>query len=250
MKKTLKLTNLLAILVLAIAMILTATACGAKTQSIQVDVSAAKVVYTVGEEFDSSGIKVTATLSDGTTKEVSLADCSFSGFNSSETTESQKITVTYDGFFAEYTVKINPDNPYIGKTFYGTNSGDMGFGSMVFLLRLEIVDETHAVYSSILYAFGAGSPAETYQGWIDSFTTDDDGNPNFEMGAIVNCTYSINVEDGEKIVALEIPQDDDGNPDCEYMSLPTALAIYAAPVEYKLTVADNGQHTLVNAYAE
>ena len=47
----------------------------ATVESIAVDTTGAKTVFVYGEKFSTDGLKVTATMSDGTTKDVPLADC-------------------------------------------------------------------------------------------------------------------------------------------------------------------------------
>ena len=46
--------------------------------SITLDVTGAKTTYNVGDKFTADGVKVTAHMSDETTSEVALADCTVS----------------------------------------------------------------------------------------------------------------------------------------------------------------------------
>ena len=73
-----------------------------------------KTTYTVGEELDLSGMKVTALYDDGTEVEIDNADCEVTGYNP-ETTGVQKLTVSYGDYSAtfEVTVKEIEDNPEI-----------------------------------------------------------------------------------------------------------------------------------------
>ena len=64
-----------------------------------------KQEYSIGEELDTTGVVVTATYSDGSTKDVS-AQANFSGF-SSETKGTCTVTVTFEGKTAEFTCTID-----------------------------------------------------------------------------------------------------------------------------------------------
>ena len=55
-----------------------------------------KTEYTVGDELDLDGMKVTAKYSDGTTKDIAVTDCEVSGYDTTKTGE-QTVTVTYEG---------------------------------------------------------------------------------------------------------------------------------------------------------
>lgn len=109
--------------VLAVGTCVAFTACNTSEEnptvsSISVDASDAKTQYVVGDVFDSAGLKVTATMSDKTTSTVALADCTFSGFDSSTAVEAQEITVTYSAKTAKYTVSIAAEE-FVEKTYTG-----------------------------------------------------------------------------------------------------------------------------------
>ena len=72
---------------------------------IGISVSGYKTVYTQGEQFDTTGLVVTATLSDNTQKEVSEG-YTITGFDSSMPIDSQTITVSYKGKTATFGIKI------------------------------------------------------------------------------------------------------------------------------------------------
>lgn len=94
---------------------ITVTASG-KTTTFEISVSEAsitaisvttmptKVNYHIGKEFDSTGVVVTATLSDGNTIDVTK-DCTYSGFDSSSPKQCE-ITVTYGNFTCTFEVTI------------------------------------------------------------------------------------------------------------------------------------------------
>ena len=94
--------------------------------SITLDVTGAKTVYEEGEEFTADGVKVTAHMSDETTSEVALADCTVS--TPDMTTEgTKKVTVTYQGKTAEYDITVNAAPKYVVKfnTLGGSEIADV-----------------------------------------------------------------------------------------------------------------------------
>ena len=76
----------------------------ASITAISVTTMPSKVNYHVGKEFDSTGIVVTATASDGNTIDVTK-DCTYSGFDSSSPKQCE-ITVHYGGFTCTFEVTI------------------------------------------------------------------------------------------------------------------------------------------------
>ena len=79
--------------------------------SIAVKTNPTKTEYTVGDTADYTGLVITLTYSDSSTKDVtySSGDSSFvfAGFDSSAAAESQTITVSYGGTTTTFTVKIS-----------------------------------------------------------------------------------------------------------------------------------------------
>ena len=71
--------------------------------SITLDVTGAKTTYNVGDKFTADGVKVTAHMSDETTSEVALTDCTVSTPDMA-TEGTKKVTVTYQGKTAEYDI--------------------------------------------------------------------------------------------------------------------------------------------------
>ena len=65
-----------------------------------------KTVYTQGEQFDATGLVVTATLSDKTQKVIAVGDYEVTGFDSSNQDNKQTITITYKGQTATFDIKI------------------------------------------------------------------------------------------------------------------------------------------------
>lgn len=76
----------------------------ASTTAISVTTMPSKVNYHIGKEFDSTGIVVTATASDGNTIDVTK-DCTYSGFDSSSP-KVNTITVNYNVLTTELNVTI------------------------------------------------------------------------------------------------------------------------------------------------
>lgn len=74
--------------------------------SIAITAPPTKQTYMVGEELDLTGLVVTATYSNKTQAQVPISAVSVSGFNSSKPATGQKVTVTYLGKKATFTVDI------------------------------------------------------------------------------------------------------------------------------------------------
>lgn len=81
----------------------------ATVSSIAIQSKPTKTVYTVGEKFDASGLKVKVTMSDGTTKTIT------SGFTLSNPDMSKagtkSVTVTYSGKTVSFTITVKDANP-------------------------------------------------------------------------------------------------------------------------------------------
>ena len=75
-------------------------------ESIAVDTTGAKTVFAYGEKFSTDGLKVTATMSDGTTKDVALADCQISTPDMTKP-GTRSVSVRYEGKSARYTITVN-----------------------------------------------------------------------------------------------------------------------------------------------
>ncbi|CAG9614130.1 3',5'-cyclic adenosine monophosphate phosphodiesterase CpdA [Bacillus rhizoplanae] len=78
--------------------------------SIDITKPPAKTVYRIGESLDLTGMVVTGTYIDGSTRVEEVRPSDVSGFNSSTAAASQKLTVKVRGKTATYTVEIKPKN--------------------------------------------------------------------------------------------------------------------------------------------
>lgn len=78
--------------------------------SIDITTLPAKTVYRLGESLDLTGMAVTGTYIDGSTRQEEVRASDVSGFNSSAAAASQTLTVTVRGKTATYTVEIKPKN--------------------------------------------------------------------------------------------------------------------------------------------
>ena len=76
-------------------------------QSINITIPATKLTYNIGDSLDISGMVVTGTYSDNSTKVETVTGSSITGFDSSAPAASQVLTVTVDGKTTNYTVSIN-----------------------------------------------------------------------------------------------------------------------------------------------
>ena len=102
--------NIIVMVVLALtlaATALTMTACGSEptVMGITLDTSSVDTVFDEGDNFDYTGLKVTATMSDETTKDIAIGDCEVS-LPDMFTVGEKTVTVTYGDFNAEYTITI------------------------------------------------------------------------------------------------------------------------------------------------
>lgn len=74
-------------------------------ESIALDTSKVKTEFEFGEEFTCDGLKVTAKMNDGSTKDVPLNECRINA-PSMSAPGSRRVTVSYSGKSAQYTIKI------------------------------------------------------------------------------------------------------------------------------------------------
>jgi C1A family cysteine protease len=78
----------------------------AELQSIAITSPATKLSYEIGESLDLSGLVVTGTYSDGSSKVEAISAANISGFDSSQADASQVLTISVDGKTATYTISI------------------------------------------------------------------------------------------------------------------------------------------------
>ncbi len=76
--------------------------------SITITTPADKLIYTLGDSLDITGLVVTGTYSDGSTSTEPLTLADVSGFDSSAASSSETLTVTYQTQTTSYNVAINP----------------------------------------------------------------------------------------------------------------------------------------------
>ena len=97
----------------------------ASITAISVTTMPSKVNYHIGKEFDSTGIVITATASDGNTIDVTK-DSAYSGFDSSSPKQCE-MTATYGDFTCTFTVTIMQPEKINGISYSGTEyfAGDI-----------------------------------------------------------------------------------------------------------------------------
>lgn len=108
----------------------------ASITSISVSTMPTKVNYHIGKEFDSTGIVVTATASDGNVIDVTK-DCTYSGFDSSSPKQCG-ITVTYGSFTCTFEVTIMQPERINGVSYFG-GSYFVGDTTDVYVSRITVV---------------------------------------------------------------------------------------------------------------
>lgn len=79
---------------------------GMEIDRIEITKEPEKLVYIVGEEADYSGLQVRVTRKNGESFIVLANQCEISGFSSAYESEIQYVTVSYQGFFDSYSIKI------------------------------------------------------------------------------------------------------------------------------------------------
>ncbi len=95
----------------------------ATLESIAITTPADKLVYTVGESLDITGMVVTGTYSDGSTKVETITEANVSGFDSSAPAENQVLTVTVGDKTTTYEVQIveqQIDECFIASAAFGS----------------------------------------------------------------------------------------------------------------------------------
>ena len=90
--------------------------------NIAITTPATKLVYTVGDILDISGMVVTGTYSNGFTTAETTTTANVTGFDSSAPAASQTLTVTVAGKSTTYTVTINAPLPTYTVTFYSIDA--------------------------------------------------------------------------------------------------------------------------------
>ena len=75
-------------------------------QSITITSPASKLSYTIGDSLDISGLVITGTYSDDSSKVESITDTNVTGFNSTAAVADQVLTITVDGKTTSYKVQI------------------------------------------------------------------------------------------------------------------------------------------------
>jgi transglutaminase/protease-like cytokinesis protein 3 len=75
-------------------------------ERIAISQPATKLTYKMGEDLDISGLEVTGSYSDGTTRKEAITTQNITGFDSFQVNEKQELTITIDGKTATYAVAI------------------------------------------------------------------------------------------------------------------------------------------------
>jgi len=83
---------------------------GPTLSSIAITTPANKLIYTVGDTLDVTGLVLTETFSDNSTATTSITNADVSGFDSSVATSSEVLTVTFGGQTTTYTIIVNAGN--------------------------------------------------------------------------------------------------------------------------------------------
>ena len=144
----------------------------ASITAISVTTMPTKVNYHIGKEFDSTGIVVTATASDGSTIDVTK-DCTYSGFDSSSPKQCE-ITVHYGSFTCAFEVTImQPEEingmSYVGASYFVGDTTDIAVSYIVVVYSdgSEKVTSGFTVENKVLTEAGTVTININYFGIID-----------------------------------------------------------------------------------
>lgn len=144
----------------------------ASITTISVTTMPTKVNYHIGKEFDSTGIVVAATASDGNTIDVTK-DCTYSGFDSSSPKQSE-ITAHYGSFTCTFEVTImQPEEingmSYVGASYFVGDTTDIAVSYIVVVYSdgLEKVTSGFTVENKVLTEAGTVTINVNYFGITD-----------------------------------------------------------------------------------
>ncbi|MDR3602581.1 MAG: bacterial Ig-like domain-containing protein [Desulfosporosinus sp.] len=98
-------------------------------QSISITNPATKLIYNVGDSLDITGLVVTGTYSDGSTKPVSITTANITGFNSAVIVANQVLTITVSGQTVTYKVQIVGNIPVGTVIFSNGQALDLGYAN-------------------------------------------------------------------------------------------------------------------------
>lgn len=140
-----------------------------------------KTNYHIGKEFDSTGIVVTATASDGSTIDVTK-DCTYSGFDSSSPKQCE-ITATYGNFTCVFEVTIMQPERIDGISNYG--------------LSYFVGDTTDIRVNKITVVYSDGSEQVTSGFTVENKVLTEAGTVTINVSyfGITNDTIKVNVYD-------------------------------------------------------
>ena len=102
--------SVLAVVLLSVAVTFLAVSIyknGQKIDKIEIVSFPDKTQYYIGEKSDYAGLKIKVILRNGTEYVIDESVCELSGFDSSVAQESQRITVSHDGYTTFYNIVIN-----------------------------------------------------------------------------------------------------------------------------------------------
>ena len=144
----------------AVVALITLASCNttaATLTSIELDTSAAKVAYLIGEDLDMSGLKITAHYSNETTKALEVSECTVDSSAYDKTkVGSYEITVTYHEQSAKYSVSVAkkevPLSSIESVLTTATNNQDIKVQGVVYAVidnKVFIADSQNGVISII-----------------------------------------------------------------------------------------------------
>lgn len=105
----------------------TGDAIASSLESLSITQPANKLIYTIGESLDISGLEVTGTYSDGSQKKETITAQNITGFDSSSANSNQVLTISIGGKTTSYTVKIQSSIQPSVNCYYHTHIQNIGW---------------------------------------------------------------------------------------------------------------------------
>lgn len=96
-------------------------------QTIAITKPANKLIYQIGESLDLAGLEVTGTYSDGSTRVETVTTANVTGFNSTQASANQVLTVTVGGKTTTYTIQIKTATEPTVNCYYRTHVQNIGW---------------------------------------------------------------------------------------------------------------------------
>ncbi len=210
-------------------------------KSLDVDSENVKKEYFVGDKIDLKGLVVNATFNDDLTDEIDVGRVTIEGFDTSAATESQEVTVKYQGLSQTYNIKVVAPE-YTGTGKYGETKGDV---------KLKIVTPTMCEFTFDGKTTPLGYTTLKFGNTVvyglakatDMTITDDEFAGLHKQFALDSEDMSLSM-----ITVYEIPDDDYGEGSIRFEQEPMPGIGGYTELRFVLIDEDKGQATITYKY--